>query len=73
MGLGITTKKFALEIEELVRTKRLSYLVAIIFYCEERDIEPERISRFVGGSIKDKLQNDAEELNYLPKTNRLPL
>ncbi len=71
MGLGITTKRFSKDIEELVKTKRLSYMEAIVFFCEQKDIEPERIARFIDKGMKEKIQFDAEALNYLPKTNKL--
>ena len=56
---------------ELVKTKRLSYMEAIVFFCEQKDIEPERIARFIDKGMKEKIQFDAEALNYLPKTNKL--
>ena len=71
MGLGITTKRFSKDIEDLVKTKRLSYMEAIVFFCEQKDIEPERIARFIDKGMKEKIQFDAEALNYLPKTNKL--
>tara|TARA_Y100000780_G_scaffold217914_1_gene222461 strand:- start:545 stop:769 length:225 start_codon:yes stop_codon:yes gene_type:complete len=71
MGLGITTKRFSLDIEELVKTKRLSYMEAIVYFCEQKDIEPERIVRFIDKGMKEKIQADAENLNFLPKTNSI--
>ena len=47
MSLGITTKSFSLQIEELVKTKHMSYMDAVIYYCDQKDIEPERITRFI--------------------------
>ena len=71
MSLGITTKSFVAQIEELVKTKRMPYLDAIHYICKEKDIEPERIVRFIDKSLKEKIQLDAEELHYLPKSSRL--
>ena len=71
MGLGITTKRFSKDIEELVKTKRLSYMEAIVFFCEQKDIEPERIARFIDKGMKEKIQSDAEALHYLPKSSKL--
>ncbi len=36
VGEKITTKKFSLLIEEIVKTKRVSYLEAVIMYCAEK-------------------------------------
>lgn len=71
MALGITTKGFVIQVEELVKTKQMSYMDAVIQICNEKDIEPERIVRFIDKSLKEKIQLDAEELHYLPKSSRL--
>ena len=69
----VTTKRFALLIDELVKTKNLTHMEAIIYYCEQNVIEPDTISKWIDRSLKEKLQADAEALNYLPKTSSLPL
>ena len=69
----ITSKRFALIVDELVRTKRLTHMEAIIYYCEQNLIEPEQVTKWIDRSLKEKLQADAEALNYLPKTSRLPV
>jgi len=69
----ITPKKFALIVDELVRTKRLTHMEAILYYCEQNVIEPDSINKWIDRSLKEKLQADAEALNYLPKTSCLPL
>jgi len=46
---------------------------AIIYYCEQNLIEPEHVTKWIDRSLKEKLQMDAEALNYLPKTARLPV
>jgi len=69
----ITPKRFALIIDELVRTKHLTHMEAIIYYCEQNLMEPEQVTKWIDRSLKEKLQSDAEALNYLPKTSRLPV
>ena len=69
----ITPKRFALIIDELVRTKHLTHMKAIIYYCEQNLMEPEQVTKWIDRSLKEKLQSDAEALNYLPKTSRLPV
>ena len=69
----ITPKKFAIIVDELVRTKRLTHMEAIIYYCEQNLIEPDTISKWIDRSLKEKLQADAEALHYLPKTSQLPV
>ena len=53
MSLGITTKKFSLEIEDLVKTKRVPYMDAVLMFCKDKDIEPERVARFIDKSMKE--------------------
>lgn len=52
-----------------------TYLDAIITYCEKNDIDIENFGKFVKSipSLKSKLQEEAENLNYISKTSRLPL
>jgi|TARA_R100001244_G_C5073990_1_gene112138 hypothetical protein len=69
----ITPKRFAIIVDDLVRTKRLTHMEAIIYYCEQNLIEPDTISKWIDRSLKEKLQADAEALNYLPKTASLPV
>jgi len=69
----ITSKRFALIVDELVRTKHLTHMEAIIYYCEQNLMEPEQVTKWIDRSLKEKLQADAEALNYLPKTSSLPV
>ena len=69
----ITPKRFAIIVDDLVRTKRLTHMEAILYYCEQNLIEPDTISKWIDRSLKEKLQADAEALNYLPKTSSLPV
>jgi hypothetical protein len=46
---------------------------AILDICEENDLEPEDISKYISGIIKDKLEAEARSLNFLPRLNTLPI
>ena len=71
----ISKDKFAEEIESLVLDTKMSYIEAILEYCEEKGIEVESVSKLVSKPLKEKLKYEATELNYLKKTSRgkLPL
>ena len=69
----VTTKRFALIVDELVRTKNLTHMEAIIYYCEQNMLEPESVTKWIDKCLKEKIQVEAEALNYLPKTSQLPL
>ena len=60
-------------IERLVIAKRMSYLDAVIYYCAEKNIEPELIAGNLGDKIRGELANDAQRLHFIPKFNQLPL
>ena len=60
-------------IESTTREKNLSYMEAIIDICEENDIEPEDIAKYISSIIKDKLEAEARSLNFLPRLNTLPI
>jgi len=67
-------KEVLQEIEKLTRDGS-DYLDAILHYCEKHDIEIESIARYIKKNVvlKARLQEEAEELNYLQKTSRLPI
>ena len=67
--------KFMQEIEKLVAEKRMEYIDAVVMYCQQNDIEIETAASLIKGSakMKAKIQNEAEENNYLPKSRKLPI
>jgi hypothetical protein len=70
-----TPTEFMGEIDKLSLEKRISYLDAVVLYCEQNNIEIETAASLIKGSTKMKarIQDDAEDLNYLPKTRKLPI
>jgi hypothetical protein len=67
----LTKSKFSKLIENTVAELRISYMEAILYVCDKNDIEPEDVKKFVSPIIKDKLEAEAMELNFLPKTNSI--
>ena len=68
----------ALEVEaEIRRTmseKGTTLMEAMVMYCEARNVEPESLASLVSklGGLKSELYGEAEELNLVKRTNRLP-
>lgn len=60
-----------LTVERLVRTEGMGYAEAIIHTCDQRGIEPEDVAKLISGSLKEKLEAEAQRNNILPKPNRL--
>jgi len=69
----MSSQKFSIIIEETVKDKRLSYMDAIVWWCEYHEMEIEVAAKLCNGVIKEKLKYEAQELNFLEKPNRLPI
>ena len=67
--------KFSLEIESIAQTKMISYMDAIVLYCENTGFEIEIAAKLISGALKAKIKTEAENLNFLSKskTNKLPI
>ena len=69
----LTPTKFSTLIEEMVQEKHLSYMDACLEYCKDNNVEPESLGRLVNKVLKQKIQVEAENLNFLQKSSSLPL
>ncbi len=67
----LTKTKFAKLIESTVNDLKIPYMEAIIHVCEKNDIDPEDVKKFISPKIRDKIEVEAMDLNYLPKKNNL--
>lgn len=67
--------KFLREIERIQKNDQVKYLDAILYFCEENGIEVESMAEVICKSplLHSRIQEEAEELNYIEKTRRLPL
>jgi hypothetical protein len=71
-----TSHTFAQQIEELVWTTNVSYMEAVLLWCDKRGLEPEVGAELVRKSapLKGKIQCEAEELRFLkPSGAKLPI
>lgn len=71
----MSNEKFIREIELLVSKYNLDYMDAVVHLCEKNNIEIEAAASIIKNNIKikSKIQSAAEDLNYLPKSARLPV
>ena len=71
----ITSKQFALKIEDIVKSKKIPYIDAVCLYCENNDIDTGTVGNLVNKSLKEKIKLEAEKLNLIEKssTATLPL
>jgi len=68
----LTKKRFSKMIENTVRNNKLSYMDAVVYLCEDNNIELEDVKKFLSTTIKERIEVEAMNLNYLPKGNTLP-
>ena len=66
--------RFAQEIESLVQINDdMSYIDAIIHFCEKNNIDVESVPKLISKPLKEKIKYEAIELNFLKKTSRAKL
>ncbi|MDP7195314.1 MAG: late promoter transcription accessory protein [SAR202 cluster bacterium] len=68
----IKPQDFAVIIEDIVINKKMSYLDAISYYCEDTKMEPETVGKLVQGNLKAKLREEVTALHFLPKSATIP-
>ena len=66
-------EEFSVMIERFAKEKRCSYMDAVILYAEENEIEVESAARMISQSLKEKIEVEAQDLNFLPRSARLPI
>jgi len=62
-----TASDFSLHIETLANQKNIGVVDALLEYCNENFIEPEEVTKLINKSLKDKLEMNFVDMNYLPK------
>ena len=68
----LSPQDFTITIEHIKKSKKMTYMDAIHYYCEQNNIEPETIGKLVQVALKQKVREEAESLNFLPKTTKIP-
>ncbi len=71
--LSKKTVDFEKEVREWVNAG-LSYMDSVIHFSEKYNIDIETVAAYVSKNqlFLAKIQDEAEELHFLPKTNKLP-
>ena len=68
-----TSKTFSLQIEKIVKEKEISHMEAVLWYCNQEGIEPDTVGSLISKSLKEKIEANARDLNFLPRHAQLPL
>ena len=72
----MNSKEFSLIIEGVVKDKRpITYMDAIIWYCDQNQIEVESVGRLISKALKEKIQVEASKANLIKieQTGKLPV
>ena len=72
----MNSKEFSLIIEGVVKDKRpITYMDAILWYCEQNQIEVESVGRLISKALKEKIQVEASKSNLIKveQTGKLPV
>ena len=74
MGIKMNNSMIFMEnIENLVQQTRMTYIDAVMHYCEENKLEPETAGKMIGGKLKQNIQDEAENLHLIQRTSKLPI
>ena len=74
MGIKMNNSMVFMEnIENLVQQTRMTYIDAVMHYCEENKLEPETAGKMIGGKLKQNIQDEAEDLHLIERTSKLPI
>jgi len=65
------SNEFSLYIEQLVKEKKLNHMDAVLEYCKENFLEPEDVKSLINKSLKEKIEMNFRDMNYLPKQAQL--
>jgi len=61
----MNSKEFSLKIESIVKEKRITYMDAIIWYCDTNDLDVGTVNSMINKSLKEKIKDEAINLRML--------
>jgi Phage late-transcription coactivator len=65
--------EFSEKIIEIASETGMTMMDSILHYCEETGLEVDVASTLISSALKSKIREEAQELNLLKKTARLPV
>ena len=73
MNTMSTTKTFSLKIESIAQEKRITHMEAVLWQCKKEGIEPDTVGSLISKALKQKIEANARDLNFLPRHAQLPV
>ena len=68
----MTKSKFGKLVEVIVQEKKMPYIDAVLYACEQHGIEVEDSRKYINVVLKQKIEAEAMQLNFLEKNAQLP-
>ena len=65
--------EFSLYIDEQVSTYKITYMDAVINYCNEKEIDIDSIGSLINQKLREKIQMEAEQANMIKPRGHLPV
>lgn len=66
--LKFTEHSFSTLVENLVISKNMTYIEAVLYLCEQENIEPDAVVSLLSIPIKEKLKIEGQEINIIKKS-----
>ncbi len=63
---GSRKKQFVQFVENSVTKRDMSYIDAIVDYCEVNKLEPNSVTSLIPKVMKEKIKVEAQDLNFIP-------
>lgn len=64
---------FSQNIMETANNNHMMCIEAITCYCEDNNLEIEVAAELINDNLKARIELEAQELRYLPRSARLPI
>lgn len=68
-----SSNEFSIYVDEIVSKYKISYMEAVINYCNELEIEVDSIGKLINQKLREKIQIEAEQSNMLKPRGHLPV
>ena len=65
--------EFSIMIKELAIDKRVGLMDAISHHCKETGLEVEVAATLLSSALKSEIREEAQSLNLIKKTSKLPI
>jgi hypothetical protein len=66
-------KQFSVMIEEMAEKQKVGLMDAICHHCKETGLEVEVAATLISSALKARIKEEAQELNLIKKSSKLPI